>query len=36
MLAAVEPFAPRFQQGDPDDVASEIRTKSEAVMRQQV
>lgn len=31
---SVELFAPKFQQGDPFEVAREIRTKSEAVMRQ--
>ncbi|MDA1184253.1 MAG: sugar phosphate isomerase/epimerase [Acidobacteria bacterium] len=31
---SVELFAPRFRQGDPFEVASEIRRKSEAVMRQ--
>jgi hypothetical protein len=29
----VELFAARFQEGDPYEVAREIRTKSEAVMR---
>ncbi|HEV7966892.1 MAG TPA: sugar phosphate isomerase/epimerase [Candidatus Acidoferrales bacterium] len=31
---SVELFLPKFQQGDPFDVAREIRVKSEAVMRQ--
>ena len=31
---SVELFLPKFQQGDPYEVAREIRTKSEAVMRQ--
>jgi sugar phosphate isomerase/epimerase len=31
---SVELFLPRFQQGDPFEVAREIRQKSEAVMRQ--
>jgi 4-hydroxyphenylpyruvate dioxygenase len=31
---SVELFLPKFQQGDPYDVAREIRVKSEAVMRQ--
>jgi len=31
---SVELFLPRFQQGDPYEVAREIRTKAEAVMRQ--
>ena len=31
---SVELFLPRFQQGDPFEVASEIRRKAEAVMRQ--
>jgi 2-keto-myo-inositol isomerase len=31
---SVELFLPKFQQGDPYEVAKEIRTKSEAVMRQ--
>ena len=31
---SVELFLPKFQQGDPFEVASEIRRKSEAVMRQ--
>jgi 2-keto-myo-inositol isomerase len=31
---SVELFLPRFQQGDPYEVAREIRVKSEAVMRQ--
>jgi sugar phosphate isomerase/epimerase len=31
---SVELFLPKFQQGDPYDVASEIRRKAEAVMRQ--
>ena len=31
---SVELFLPRFRQGDPFEVASEIRQKSEAVMRQ--
>ena len=31
---SVELFLPKFQEGDPFDVASEIRRKSEAVMRQ--
>jgi len=31
---SVELFLPKFQQGDPYDVAREIRAKSEAVMRQ--
>ena len=31
---SVELFLPKFQQGDPSDVAREIRTKAEAVMRQ--
>ena len=31
---SVELFLPKFQQGDPFDVAQEIRRKSEAVMRQ--
>jgi 4-hydroxyphenylpyruvate dioxygenase len=31
---SVELFLPQFQQGDPFEVASEIRRKSEAVMRQ--
>jgi sugar phosphate isomerase/epimerase len=30
---SVELFLPRFQQADPFEVASEIRRKSEAVMR---
>ena len=30
---SVELFLPRFQQGDPYEIASEIREKSEAVMR---
>jgi len=29
----VELFLPKFQQADPYDLAREIRTKSEAVMR---
>jgi len=29
----VELFLPKFQQGDPYEVAQEIRRKSEAVMR---
>ena len=31
---SVELFLPKFQQGDPFEVASEIRRKAEAVMRQ--
>jgi hypothetical protein len=31
---SVELFLPRFRQGDPYEVAAEIRRKSEAVMRQ--
>ena len=31
---SVELFLPQFQQGDPYEIAREIRTKSEAVMRQ--
>jgi sugar phosphate isomerase/epimerase len=31
---SVELFLPKFQQGDPYEVAREIRVKSEAVMRQ--
>lgn len=31
---SVELFLPKFQQGDPYDIAREIRTKAEAVMRQ--
>jgi 2-keto-myo-inositol isomerase len=31
---SVELFLPRFQQGDPYEIAREIRTKAEAVMRQ--
>jgi len=31
---SVELFLPKFQQGDPYEIAREIRTKSEAVMRQ--
>ena len=31
---SVELFLPKFQQGDPFEVAREIRQKSEAVMRQ--
>ena len=31
---SVELFLPKFQQGDPFEVAAEIRRKSEAVMRQ--
>jgi 2-keto-myo-inositol isomerase len=31
---SVELFLPKFQQGDPSDVAREIRQKAEAVMRQ--
>ena len=31
---SVELFLPKFQQGDPFEVAQEIRRKSEAVMRQ--
>ena len=31
---SVELFLPKFQQGDPYEVASEIRRKAEAVMRQ--
>jgi sugar phosphate isomerase/epimerase len=31
---SVELFLPRFQQGDPYEVAREIRQKAEAVMRQ--
>jgi hypothetical protein len=30
----VELFLPKFQQGDPYEVARQIRQKSEAVMRQ--
>ena len=30
---SVELFLPKFQQGDPFEVAREIRTKAEAVMR---
>jgi sugar phosphate isomerase/epimerase len=30
---SVELFLPKFQQGDPYEVAREIRVKSEAVMR---
>ena len=30
---SVELFLPRFQQGDPYEIASEIRQKSETVMR---
>jgi sugar phosphate isomerase/epimerase len=31
---SVELFLPQFQQGDPYEVSREIRSKSEAVMRQ--
>jgi len=31
---SVELFLPRFQQGDPFEVAKEIRQKAESVMRQ--
>ena len=31
---SVELFLPKFQQGDPFEVAREIRQKAEAVMRQ--
>jgi sugar phosphate isomerase/epimerase len=31
---SVELFLPKFQQGDPYSVATEIRKKAEAVMRQ--
>jgi hypothetical protein len=31
---SVELFLPKFQQGDPYEVAREIRVKSEAIMRQ--
>jgi 4-hydroxyphenylpyruvate dioxygenase len=31
---SVELFLPKFQQGDPYEIAREIRTKAEAVMRQ--
>ena len=31
---SVELFLPKFQQGDPYEVAWEVRVKSEAVMRQ--
>jgi sugar phosphate isomerase/epimerase len=30
---SVELFAPRFQEGDPQEIAKEIKTKAEAVMR---
>jgi sugar phosphate isomerase/epimerase len=31
---SVELFLPKFQQGDPYDVAKEVRQKAESVMRQ--
>jgi len=31
---SVELFLPKFQQGDPFEIATEIRRKAEAVMRQ--